>query len=201
MEIWQLYAQLGFEHIAAWNGYDHILFLIVLCVGYEPKEWKKILFLITAFTIGHSLTLILATLKIITLPSNIVEFAITSTILISAILNLFPSKHSKSNYYTPKYFIAGSFGLIHGLGFAGGLQSLLGKEQSIVLPLFSFNLGLEIGQIVVMGAFLTIHYLVIERLKVKPLLWNKIISLIAIVVSIHLIMSTYLTILARFVFS
>jgi hypothetical protein len=157
MGIFQLYLTLGFEHIADFQGYDHILFLVALSAVYLMSDWKHVLVLITAFTIGHSITLVLATLQIIPINVKLIEFLIPITIIISALANLY---YKGTNFSTTlhrfKYGMALLFGLIHGMGFSTYLRSLLGREASIVKPLFAFNVGLEIGQIVIVLIILTI---------------------------------------------
>jgi hypothetical protein len=150
-----IWFKLGLEHIADWNGYDHMLFLLALCGIYSVNNWKKLLFLITAFTIGHSLTLALSVLNIIVIPSKWIEFLIPLTILITCIFNLFYLNEPIKNYYI-KYSLTLFFGLIHGLGFSYLLKSLLGKEENITLPLFAFNIGLEAGQIIIVGVIIII---------------------------------------------
>ncbi|MFN4234918.1 MAG: HupE/UreJ family protein [Bacteroidia bacterium] len=141
---------IGLEHIADWNGYDHMLFLLALCGVYSISDWKKLLVLITAFTIGHSLTLALSVLNLVAIKSEWIEFFIPLTILITCIFNLINLNQPLKNHYA-KYALTLFFGLIHGLGFSYLLKSLLGKEENITLPLFAFNIGLEAGQIIIVG--------------------------------------------------
>jgi hypothetical protein len=163
-----VFLRLGFEHIADVRGYDHILFIVALCAGYEPKHWKKLLILVTAFTAGHSITLALATLRLISINDALVEFLIPLTIFVTAILNIFSSspveaeRAEKGSTRGVKYLLALGFGLIHGMGFSNFLRSLLGQEEGIVLPLFSFNVGLEIGQICIVLVILMITFLVVR---------------------------------------
>lgn len=141
------YFHIGWDHIINCNAWDHLLFIMALSAIYVFKDWKQVLILVTAFTIGHTVTLILATFNIIRFSSSWIEFLIPVTIMITALFNTMMKK------FTPKsvrlnYFLALAFGLIHGMGFANGLRSLLGKESDILLPLLGFNLGLEAGQLV-----------------------------------------------------
>jgi uncharacterized membrane protein YfcA len=181
MTEFQAYLQLGFEHITDPNGYDHILFIIALCVIYTLRDWKKVLVLVTAFTVGHSASLALGTLKIISFRSDIVELLIPITILFTAIVNMF-HKIPKTTLVTHevksslRYPLAIIFGLIHGLGFSSYLQMLLGAESTILEPLLAFNVGLEIGQILIVSIFLTIAFVVIEIARLPKRTWNYIIS-------------------------
>ena len=162
-----LYLRLGLEHILDLGAYDHILFVIALAAVYSLKEWKHMLVLVTAFTTGHSITLALATLGILVFNGSLIETLIPITILITAALNVFerlskdPSSALQRDWKI-KYGLALFFGLIHGLGFSYYLRAILGGESSIVLPLFSFNVGLELGQLVILvitlsiGAFLLV---------------------------------------------
>lgn len=165
--MFSLYFSLGFDHIADLNGYDHILFLIAICVVYVLKDWKKVLILVTAFTIGHSATLALATLNILYVPTELIEFLIPITILLSAFFVFFDrSDEFSKKQHILKYFAALFFGLIHGLGFSNYLRALLGSEEDILLPLFSFNVGLEIGQILIVSVYLLTASVLISYLKV-----------------------------------
>lgn len=167
-----MYLKIGIEHIADFKSYDHILFIIALCVIYPIKQWSKILILITAFTIGHSTTLVLATLKIIKVDSQIIEFLIPATIFISAIGNLFQKSETfSSNLHKFKYLLALFFGLIHGMGFSNYLSSLLGNETSIIYPLLAFNIGIELGQIIIILSITALSLLVIELFGVKRREW------------------------------
>ncbi len=169
MSEFSLYFGLGKEHILDYlNGYDHILFVLALCAVYSVHDWKKILILVTAFTIGHSITLALATLEIISVKGELIEFFIPLTIFITACGNLFRKEKfiDKSNVQL-NYIFALFFGLIHGLGFSNFLRSLLGKDHSIVSQLLAFNLGLELGQIIVVALFLALSFILVDLTKVS----------------------------------
>jgi uncharacterized membrane protein YfcA len=157
------YFQIGLEHILDTKGYDHILFIIALCAVYTASDWKKIIILVTAFTIGHSITLALSALHVIEIKEDLVEFLIPLTILATAISNLF--KKDRNGFNKPKvelnYFLALFFGLIHGLGFSTLLKALLGQQSQITQPLLAFNLGLEVGQLAVVGLFMVLTTLVL----------------------------------------
>lgn len=155
MSEFSLYLRLGFEHISDLNGYDHILFVIALAAVYPLREWKHLLVLVTAFTIGHSITLALATLGVMNFNPDLIETLIPVTIFITAVINIAerfardPEKALQRDWRM-KYALAIGFGLIHGLGFSNFLRAVLGAEESLVLPLFSFNVGLELGQLVIL---------------------------------------------------
>ena len=163
-EFW-MYAQIGFNHIANLSGMDHILFVDALCIRYQFSDWKKWLILITAFTIGHSITLILSVFNYLDFSTNWIEFLIPVTILITSISNMFVKKFSFKTKFPVIYFFALFFGLIHGLGFSFYLKSLLGMQQNIAPALLAFNLGLEIGQILIVMAILVISFIFVTLLK------------------------------------
>ncbi len=177
MSEFLLYLELGFDHILDLNGYDHILFVVALCATYMIGDWKKLLILVTAFTIGHSITLALATLQVVNFRAELIEFLIPVTIFLTALLNLFKKERS---FETPKlkstYGLALIFGLIHGLGFSNYLRALLGKDTSIVSQLLAFNLGLEAGQIIIVAIFLIISFILVDIFGVKRRDWKMIIS-------------------------
>lgn len=186
------YLKLGYLHITDLQGFDHILFIIALCSVYSIFKWKEVLILITAFTLGHSVTLALSSLEIVSINSDLIEFLIPITILLTCVANFF-YKFPRSIYKKPKnkrwirYSLATFFGLIHGLGFSNYLKSLLGSEDSILLPLFSFNLGLELGQILIVLLILFVNFLMVDLLKVKKRSWNLILSGIVFGMSLMLI--------------
>ena len=153
------YLQLGFEHILDLNGYDHLLFLVALCAVFPPSAWRKVVVLVTAFTIGHCLTLALSGLNVINPPSDLIEFLIPLTIFITAIYNISSSRHSKS-FDKVQYGIVGVFGLIHGMGFSNYFKALLGNEGEVVKALLAFNIGVELGQLVIIAVILCITYVV-----------------------------------------
>ena len=184
-----MYFELGLEHIADFKGYDHILFLIALCAVYQVRHWKQILILITAFTIGHSSTLILATFELIAISDKWVEFLIPVTIFLTAAGNIFQQKIDYSKkHHVYKYLLALGFGLIHGLGFSNYLHALLNQEDSIAGPLFSFNLGIEAGQIIVVSIFIAMGFIFMNIFKTKPREWNLVFSGAALGVALVLMM-------------
>ncbi|MBT3244678.1 MAG: HupE/UreJ family protein [Bacteroidetes bacterium] len=188
MSTFQLYLTLGLQHIADFKGYDHILFIITLCAVYQLRDWKNILILVTAFTIGHSLTLVLATFNIVRISGDLIEFLIPVTILLTAVGNILQKKDSFSkSHHRYKYGLAMFFGLIHGLGFSNYLRSLLSSEDSLAGPLFSFNLGIEIGQLIIVSIFLLFGLLLLNLMKFKPREWNLLISGAGIGISLILI--------------
>ena len=165
MQDFWLYFQLGREHIADWQGYDHILFIAALCLRYLLRDWKKVLVLVTAFTIGHSITLALSVLSYINIPSAWIEFLIPVTIVITALSNLFQPNTEPKRKFPLIYFYALFFGLIHGLGFSNYLKSLLGRGTSVVSELLAFNLGLEAGQLIIVAAVLLVSWLAVKLCK------------------------------------
>jgi hypothetical protein len=171
-EFW-LWFNTGTEHILDWNGYDHILYVMALCVLFSVKEWKKLLILVTAFTIGHSLTLAVSALNIFTMKQGIIEVLIPLTILFTCIVNLYyknrlsSTSRNQSNNYTFNYTLALLFGFIHGMGFSYLLRSMLGKEESVVFPLLSFNLGLELGQLIIVALMLLFSVFLTRFTRIK----------------------------------
>jgi len=141
---------LGFDHISDLAGYDHILFLVVLCAVYRIQQWRNILILVTAFTIGHSITLAFASLDIFTIPSNIIKFLIPATIFITALHNVISKDSTEIHSKMGKnYAMALFFGIIHGMDFSNYFKALIMDPSDIVVPLLGFNLGIELGQLLV----------------------------------------------------
>lgn len=171
-EFW-LWFSTGTGHILDWNGYDHILYVIALCVLFTAREWKQLLILITAFTIGHSLTLAASVLQVFTVRQAWVEVLIPLTILLTCLVNISgrnkgADRHRRANIsYRFNYTLALLFGFIHGMGFSYLLKSMLGKEESIVLPLLSFNLGLEFGQLIIVACMLLLSVFLTRFTRIK----------------------------------
>lgn len=186
MQEFGLYFQEGWQHIVDLNGYDHILFVFALCAIYLLKDWKKVLVLVTAFTIGHSVTLALSVLNVIRVPSALIEFLIPVTIVITALSNVLRRSEEPGRMQL-NYFFALFFGLIHGMGFSNYLKSMLGSQSSIVQPLLAFNLGLEFGQILIVLVILLITQLAVRLGNVKRREWTMFLS--AAIFGIALMMS------------
>jgi hypothetical protein len=189
MTSFELYFKLGLQHILDLQGFDHILFILALCAVYVARDWVKILLLVTAFTLGHSLTLALATFEVVQIRSEVIEFLIPVTIAFTALATLIKPKPNSGKGIQLNYLLALFFGLIHGMGFSNYLRSLLGKEASIWQPLLAFNVGLEIGQIVIVAAFLLITSLVhLAGMNRKE--WTLIVSAFILGVACMLMLQT-----------
>ena len=177
MDSFGFYVQLGFEHISDFAGYDHMLFLVALCAIYRIQHWKSLLVLVTAFTIGHSVTLILSSLDLFEIPSNIIEFLIPVTIFLTSLNNVMGiNPADKSSKMTKNYAMALFFGFIHGMGFSNYFKALLMDASSVTIPLLGFNIGIELGQLMVVFFIIIIAYLFLAKLAVKQRDWNVFIS-------------------------
>ena len=180
----------GFQHILDWNGYDHILYVISLCVLFAPKDWRKLLILVTAFTIGHSLTLAMSVLDVLVIKQSYIELLIPLTIMSTCIVNIFFRKKidatRNSSNFKINYSLALVFGFIHGMGFSYLLKSMLGKEESVLYPLLSFNLGLEFGQIIIVVLMLLVSVFLARFTRIKKA------DVILVISSAVLLISTFL---------
>lgn len=185
--MFKTYLNLGFDHILDVQGYDHIVFIVALCAIFTIKEWRKLLVLVTAFTIGHSLTLALSALDIVKIDKDLIEFLIPLTILITALLNVIRPPVSRSGIRL-HYALALGFGLIHGMGFSNYFRALLSRSQSVVQPLFAFNVGVELGQLVIVALVMLLSYLFVNLFKVPHKQWNIFVSGIAFGIAMTLIL-------------
>ncbi|MEL7117953.1 MAG: HupE/UreJ family protein [Bacteroidota bacterium] len=177
MHPFNFYLKLGFEHISNLAGFDHILFLIVLCAVYRIEQWRKILVLVTAFTIGHSVTLALASLDAVTIPSSIIKFLIPATIFVTALHNVIGHRADQNTAKMGRnYIMALFFGFIHGMDFSNYFKALLFDNDSIFIPLLGFNLGIELGQLLVVFFIVGIAFLFLNVIKIKHREWNLFIS-------------------------
>jgi hydrogenase/urease accessory protein HupE len=177
MHPFLFYLKLGFEHIADLAGFDHILFLVALCAIYRIEQWRKILILVTAFTIGHSLTLVLVSFEMFSIPSNIIKFLIPLTIFLTALHNIMGvNKEKESIKMKRNYAMALFFGMIHGMDFSNYFKALIMDPSDIVVPLLGFNVGIELGQLLIVLFIVGIAFLFLNVLKVKHREWNLFIS-------------------------
>ena len=184
------YLKLGMDHILDPNGYDHILFVTVLCSLYSPEEWKKLVILVTAFTLGHSLTLGLAAFEVVSFSSDVVEILIPVTIILTGLYNIIMTltpKYVIGNFHI-NYLLAAGFGLIHGLGFSTFFKAIMGRTEEIIRPLFAFNIGIEVGQLIIVALILMIGYILLNIIKLKKPYWTLSISLLSMFVASHLLL-------------
>ena len=189
-----MYINLGFQHISDLAGYDHILFLLALCAVYSIDQWRRLFILVTAFTVGHSITLALSSFGWVVIPSHIIEFLIPVTILITAIRNVaVPASDQLTDdqvNMTGHYLVALCFGFIHGMGFSNYFRALMMDSSSITIPLLGFNLGIEIGQLLVVSIIVIVASLVVKFAQVKHRDWNLFISGAAAGISLVLMNDT-----------
>ncbi len=194
MQDFALYFQIGSAHILDWQAYDHLLFLLALCASYLLSDWKKVLLLITAFTIGHSITLALSVINWIHFPSAWIELLIPISIAFTAVSNLM-DRSTQKWHRLASYLITLFFGLIHGLGFSNYLKSLLGTEISILQPLLAFNLGLEFGQIIIVITILALAQVLVSQLKLPQKTWILLLSILSVGLATKMIIERFPAIL------
>ncbi len=188
MDEFKLFVELAFKHVLDWEAYDHILFFIVLAVVYNFNDWKKALWLITLFTIGHTTTLGLATYDIVNISRDVIEFLIPLTILITAAVNIFTLNRKNFHQSNINLFFAFFFGLIHGLGLSGFLKMTLDDSESKWLPLLEFAFGVELAQIIIVIIIMLGGYIALNIFRIKKRDW--VLALSAIVIGIVIPMLT-----------
>lgn len=189
------YLEYGFNHIISINGYDHILFLIVLSAPYAFKDWKRVFTLISVFTIGHTVSLLLGVYNLVQLSHRLVEFLIPLTILIAAIYNVFTAgKKAKQHAISVLLLAAAFFGLIHGLAFASGFNGVLAPGDNKLVSLLEFSLGIELGQMIVVFLILFLGFLGQTIFRFSTRDWVMVGSAIVIGVILPMILkSSYLS--------
>jgi hypothetical protein len=187
MEDFKLYFGIGVQHILTWEAMDHILFVAALCLRYLIKDWKKVVVLVTAFTIGHSITLALSALGLVHFPTRWIEFLIPGTIVATAANNLLqrPAQVEHPSRLPLIYFFALFFGLIHGLAFANSLLSLIGGDH-LLIPLLAFNLGIEAAQLFVVAIILAISFIFVQLMKVRRTWWIWGVSMFVLIASLKM---------------
>lgn len=192
--LFKINLELGFTHILDPQAYDHLLFIVALVAIYKLSEWKKVAILVTAFTIGHSITLGLSAFEIITFKQSLIEILVPVTILITAIYNGITAWKNNS-FKQPKmgfnYCIAAFFGLIHGMAFSNQLKASLfpGEEGTLLKQLLGFNIGIELGQLLIVFGILLISFIAFNILKINQRWWIMILSLIVTIFAVDLLIS------------
>ena len=182
MDLFWVYFQIGLKHVLDINSYDHFLFLLALTVPYAFKDWKKVLILISIFTIGHTLALLLSVFGIITIKASFVEFLIPISIFFAAVYNLFTAgKSSKNSSISLVGFLTLFFGIIHGLGFSNYFNTILsGDATDKLIPTLEFALGIETAQIIIVFLVLLLSFIVQNFLKFSKRDWTLVVSSVII---------------------
>ncbi|GAB7255895.1 HupE/UreJ family protein [Polaribacter sp. OB-PA-B3] len=188
MDDFILYFKMGLNHVLDFNAYDHILFLIVLAVVFNFNQLKKVLWLVTLFTIGHSITLALSAYGILNIDMKLIEFLIPVTIFITGVINVFTAKKSSYGKENTNLVFALFFGLIHGLGFSSYFKMMIGKEEDKLMPLLEFAVGIEAAQIIIVLGILIIGTLLQNFFKVTRRDWILVCSSIVIGFSIQMML-------------
>ncbi|PQJ76618.1 HupE/UreJ family protein [Polaribacter glomeratus] len=188
MDDFMLYFKMGLHHVLDFSAIDHILFLIVLAVVFSFKQWKKVLWLVTLFTLGHSFSLALAAFGVLEISVDLIEFLIPLTIFITGVINLFTAKKTSKGKENINLLFALFFGLIHGLGFSNYFKMMIGQEEDKVLPLLEFALGIEAAQIIIVLAILSLGFFFLNVFNVNRRDWILVFSSIVIGFSIQMMM-------------
>ena len=198
LSVFQTYLQLGFHHIFNLSAYDHLVFLLALCAPYALQDWRRVVALVTSFTVGHSATLALATLGVVHYNPALIELLIPVTIVLTCLLNLAqagkpgarpaPRRQPERLVLNWPNLLAASFGLIHGLGFSSYLRELLGRQQRLALELFSFNVGVELGQLLIVSLILLLGLLLLRGFGMARRDWLLITSSAALGIAVVLLL-------------
>lgn len=181
-----MWFKMGMEHILSLGAYDHILFVVLLVLASSLKEWTSLLILVTAFTLGHSISLVLSITDLVSVNTPLIEWMIALTILISALYQALNYRTAEIQNKTFLYSIITLFGLVHGLGFSILLKELLGHEENVILPLLYFNLGIELGQIIIVGIVLVFSLLLIKIFKCPFHLYKLILACSIILIALKI---------------
>ncbi|MEI6866446.1 HupE/UreJ family protein [Flavicella sp.] len=190
MNDFLLYFELGYRHVLDIQAYDHILFLIVLVVSFSFKQWKNMLWLVSVFTIGHTFSLALSSYKIVYTNSDLVEFLIPLTILLTAVKNIFTGVKTNANS-KGLLFLSFCFGWIHGLGFSNYFKMLISDLDSKFFELIEFSLGIELAQIIIVVVIVALYHLLTPIFKISKKDWILVISSIVIGIIIPMLMERY----------
>ncbi len=181
MDAFWLYFTLGYEHVLDWKAYDHVLFFIVLTIPYAFNHWKKVLWLVTVFTIGHTLSLMLSVYGVIQFNSFLIESLILTTILVTAVFNIFTAgRNTAKNKWGLMFFATLFFGLIHGVGFSYYFKQIVAVEDNKLLPLLEFALGIEAAQLIVAFLVLIVSVIFSSVFRFSKRDWIMVISAIVV---------------------
>jgi hypothetical protein len=195
MSVFFTYLQLGFFHIFNLQAYDHLVFLLALCAPYVLSEWRRVVALVTSFTVGHSITLALATLGFVQYSTTLIEVLIPITILLTCLVNMSRAgrdfKRNQPIVVTLPNALAAIFGLIHGLGFSSYLRELLGQNTRPVLELLAFNIGVEVGQLLIVATILALGFIVLRGFRAARRDWVLVISGAAAGVAVILLLGNF----------
>ncbi|WP_233900178.1 HupE/UreJ family protein [Tenacibaculum piscium] len=183
------YLKMGLFHVLDISAYDHILFLIVLAIVYQFKQWKKVLWLITLFTVGHSITLALSAYGIVKINADLVEFLIPLSIFITGLLNVLTAKKASVGKENQNLFFALFFGLIHGLGFSNYFKIMIGKTSDKLMPLLEFAIGVEIAQIIIVLGILLTGKIALTFLNLHRRDWILVVSSIVMGIAFEMMMN------------
>ncbi|MDG1824142.1 MAG: HupE/UreJ family protein [Flavobacteriaceae bacterium] len=189
-DFWLL-VELGFSHVWDWQGVDHLLFLTALCLPFSAKQWKPLLWLITCFTIGHSLSLILASLEVVEVSSALIEFLIPVSIAATAVYNMVYAQRVWVRSNRLVMWITLFFGLVHGFGFAGYFELIRDVEQSLWISLLSFAFGIEAAQIVLGALMLLLSFVVLNVLRRNRRDWVLVVSSVIIGILLPIIIERW----------
>lgn len=171
----------GMNHVLDINAYDHVLFLLVLTVPYMFKDWKRIILLVTMFTLGHTVSLVLAVYGIVSVDASLIEFLIPITILVVALYNVFTAgKKATSEKIGILFLSTLFFGLIHGLGFAGEFKMFVGRAENKLMPLVEFALGIELAQIIIVFVVLFLGFLCQTIFRFSRRDWIVVLSAVVV---------------------
>ncbi|MFV8225499.1 HupE/UreJ family protein [Christiangramia aquimixticola] len=191
-QFW-LYFKLGLDHVLDWQAYDHVLFLIVLVASYSFITWKRVLWLVTLFTLGHTLALFLSVYEIVQVDSNYVEFLIPVTILVTALFDIATAgRKVKNTNFNILYFSTIFFGLIHGLGFSSYFKMIASGTSNKFLPLVEFALGIEAAQLIVVIGVMILGFVLQNILNVSKRDWILVSASIVIGIILPILQKTFM---------
>lgn len=189
--LFEVYLKSGFTHILDPEAYDHLLFIIGLVAIYQLKDWKKVAILVTAFTVGHSITLSLAVFDVVRFNRQLIEFLIPITILVTVFYNfylIYARRLSEFSNMIIKYPMALGFGLIHGMAFSNELKASLFPGESIAKQLLGFNIGIELGQLLIVMVTLIVSFVALNVLEIKQRSWVLLLSIIVAIFAVELLL-------------
>ncbi len=190
MSDFSFYLELGLFHVLDWKAYDHLLFLVALSIPFSFRQFKTVFWLVTFFTLGHTVSLFISVYEIIRPPVNLIEILIPITIIVTGVSNIINSQKNKTNHKTG-ILISLFFGIIHGFGFGNYFNQISFPLESKVAPLVGFSFGVEFSQLIIVLIILIANFLAMKTFNVQHTKYITMVSIFIVGFSFNMILNSF----------
>ncbi len=189
-DFW-FYFKIGLQHVLDWQAYDHVLFLLVLVAGYMLKDWKKVVVLVTVFTIGHMFSMALSVYNIVNVSGRVTELLIPITIIVTGIYNIAAAGQTSKKDRNILLLVTVCFGLIHGLGFSSYFKVISSDLEAKGIPLVAFGIGIEAAQCIAVLVVLLCSGIIQILFRFSKRDWIIVLSAIVVGITIPMLMEKF----------